>query len=75
MEEPKYYESKKIPLLRLADTRGIEKANYQMEDLNKSIDKFIKGKLEEENPDFFVHCIWYCITGTRLEQTEIDTLK
>ena len=74
MEEPKYYESYKIPLLRLADTRGIEKANYKMEDFNKSIDKFIKGKLEEGNPDYFVHCIWYCITGTRLEQIEIDTL-
>ena len=75
MGEPKYYESNKIPLLRLADTRGIEKCDYQMEDLNKSIDKFIKGKLEEENPDYFVHCIWYCITGTRLEQNEINTLK
>ena len=75
MEEPKYYESNKIPLLRLADTRGIEKANYKIEDLKKSIDKFIKGKLEEGNPDFFVHCIWYCIGGTRLEQIEIDTLN
>ena len=43
--------------------------------LKKSIDKFIKGKLEEGNPDFFVHCIWYCIGGTRLEQIEIDTLN
>ena len=75
MEEPKYYESNKIPLLRLADTRGIEKANYKIEELKKSIDKFIKGKLEEGNPDFFVHCIWYCIGGTRLEQIEIDTLN
>ena len=75
MEEPKYYESNKIPLLRLADTRGIEKANYKIEDLKKLIDKFIKGKLEEGNPDFFVHCIWYCIGGTRLEQIEIDTLN
>ena len=53
----------------------IEKANYKIEDLKKSIDKFIKGKLEEGNPDFFVHCIWYCIGGTRLEQIEIDTLN
>ena len=26
------------------------------------------------NVNDFVHCIWYCITGTRLEQIEIDTL-
>ena len=75
MGEPKYYESEKVPLLRLADSRGIEKGEYKMEDLNKSIELFIKGQLDSENPDYFVHCIWYCITGTRLEQTEIDTLK
>lgn len=75
MGEPKYYESENVPLLRLADSRGIEKGEYKMEDLNKSIELFIKGQLDSENPDYFVHCIWYCITGTRLEQTEIDTLK
>ena len=75
MGEPKYYESEKVQLLRLADSRGIEKGEYKMEDLNKSIELFIKGQLDSENPDYFVHCIWYCITGTRLEQTEIDTLK
>ena len=75
MGEPKYYESEKVSLLRLADSRGIEKGEYKMEDLNKSIETFIKGQLDSENPDYFVHCIWYCITGTRLEQTEMDTLK
>lgn len=75
MGEPKYYESEKIPLLRLADTRGIEKGEYKMEDLNKSIEKFIKSQLESGNPDYFVHGIWYCITGTRLEQAEMYTLK
>ena len=75
MGEPKYYESEKVPLLRLADSRGIEKGEYKMEDLNKSIETFIKSQLDSENPDYFVHCIWYCITGTRLEHSEIDTLK
>lgn len=75
MGEPKYYESENIPLLRLADSRGIEKSEYRMEELNKSIETFIKTQLDSENPDYFVHCIWYCITGTRLEQSEMDTLK
>ena len=65
MGEPKYCESEKVPLLRLADSRGIEKGEYKMEDLNKSIEIFIKGQLDSENPDYFVHYIWYCITGTR----------
>ena len=75
MGEPKYYESETVPLLRLADSRGIEKTNYRMKELNESIEKFIKGKLDSENPDLFIHCIWYCITGTRLETIERDTLR
>ena len=74
MGEPKYYESETVPLLRLADSRGIEKTNYRMKELNESIEKFIKGQLDSENPDLFIHCIWYCITGTRLEPIERDTL-
>ena len=30
MGEPKYYESETVPLLRLADSRGIEKTNYRV---------------------------------------------
>ena len=75
MGEPKYYESETVPLLRLADSRGIEKINYRVEELSESMEKFIKSKLDSENPDLFIHCIWYCITGTRLEPIERDTLK
>jgi septin family protein len=75
MGEPKYYESEKIPLLRLADSRGIELDNYGIEKLSESINRFINDKIERGNPDEFVHCIWYCITGTRLENIEIDSLK
>ena len=74
-KEPKYYELETVPLLRLADSRGIEKTNYKMKELNESIEKFIKVQLDSENPDLFIHCIWYCITGTRLEDIETDTLK
>ena len=75
MGEPKYYESEAVPLLRLADSRGIEKTNYRVEELSESMEKFIKSQLDSENPDLFIHCIWYCITGTRLEPIERDTLK
>ena len=75
MGEPEYHISKNMTLMRLADSRGIELNNYGIEDLTKSINRFIKNKLESENPDEFVHCIWYCITGTRLEKIEIDNLK
>ena len=75
MGEPKYYESEAIPLLRLADTRGIEKTDYRVKELCESMEKFIKNQLDSENPDLFIHCIWYCITGTRLEPIERDTLR
>ena len=75
MGEPKYYESETVPLLRLADSRGIDKTNYRVKELSESMEKFIKSQLDSENPDLFIHCIWYCITGTRLEQIEKDTLK
>ena len=75
MGEPKYYESKKIPLLRLADSRGIELDKYGIEKLSESINRFINDKIERGNSDEFVHCIWYCTTGTTLENIEIDSLK
>ena len=46
MEDPKYYESETIPLLRLADLCGIEKTDYRMKELNESIEKFIKSQLD-----------------------------
>ena len=45
-----------------------------MKELNESIEKFIKGQLDSENPDLFIRCIWYCITGTRVETIKRDTL-
>ena len=75
MGEPEYKTSKNMPLIRLADSRGIELNNYGIDELNESINNFIKSKLRSENPDEFVHCIWYCITGNRLEDIEIETLN
>jgi flagellar biosynthesis GTPase FlhF len=73
--EPKYHESKHVPLFRIANSRGIELKNYEIDKLSGEINEFIKKKLESGDPDQFVHCIWYCITGTRLEDIEMDTLK
>ena len=75
MGEPQYYTSKKVSLLRLADSRGIEIDRYGIEQVFNSINNFITQKLENGISDEFVHCIWYCITGTRLEDIEINTLK
>ena len=75
MGEPEYKTSKNMPLIRLADSRGIELNNYGIKELSESINNFINSKLRSENPDEFVHCIWYCITDNRLEDIEIETLN
>ena len=75
MGEPEYKTSKNMPLIRLADSRGIELNNYGINELSESINNFINSKLRSENPDEFVHCIWYCIIGNRLEDIEIETLN
>ena len=75
MGEPEFYESNYIPFLRLADSRGIEKSQYGVEAVVKSTEDFVNSQIKLKDPDKFVHCIWYCITGSRFEGVEADSLK
>ena len=72
--EPKSYESDDISL-RLIDTRGIEKDNYGVNEVVNFTQEYIKKCIEKGDPDGFIHCIWYCTNGTRLENIEMDCLK
>ena len=76
--EPKYYSSKKLErnnlCIRLADSRGIDKGQYEVNQVVESTKKFINYYLNKNNPDEFVHLIWYCITGTRFEDIEKQSL-
>ena len=69
------YESNKVPKIRLIDSRGIEKGKYNVESFIKEITKFVEEQELKGNPDYFVHCIWYCVTGTRFEDIEEETLS
>ena len=72
----KYFESNKVPFFRLADSRGFEKEEkYGIKELTNSISNFINDKIESGDSDKFVHCIWFCITGSRLEKCERECLK
>lgn len=77
--EPVYYFSDKNEgsqkYIRLADSRGIEKGEYGVSQVVNSAKEFIENYLEKNKPDEFVHLIWYCITGTRFEKIEQDSLK
>ena len=75
MGAPKYFESLKVTFLRLGDSQGIEKGSYGIESVVKDVKNFIETKLLTKDPDQFVHCIWYCITGARFEDVEKKSLE
>ena len=70
-----FFTSDKISFLRLADSKGIEKNIDSGTDATyESIKEFINKQIETGDPDKYIHCIWYCWTGARLEQSEKDIL-
>ena len=62
--------------IRLIDSRGIElDPENGIEKLFNETVKLIENKELENNPDKFIHCIWYCITGSRLQEVEKKFLE
>ena len=75
-EKIEYHTFDEIPFLRLADSKGIEKNRLaDVEEISKAVEAFIQEQLKESDPDKYIHCLWYCFTGTRLEGSEIEVLK
>ena len=75
-QEIEFHESKTIPFLRLVDSKGIEKNEESgVFAICKSISDFISKQLKNKDSDKYIHCIWYCWTGTRLEDTEVKVLN
>ena len=73
--ETKDYHSNNVPFLRLIDTRGIElNYEYGAEALTKECKKYIETQLGTNDMNNFVHCIWYCITGSKIEKVEIESI-
>lgn len=71
-----FFTSNEIPFLRLADSKGIEKnENADVKTITTSVADFIQKQINTNDPDKFIHCVWYCYTGTRLEGSEIEVLK
>ena len=69
------YESNEISNIRLIDSRGIEKGDYNIDEFVNEVKNYIEKSELNGNPDNFVHCIWYCTTGTRFEDIEEKTLN
>ena len=56
--------------LRLFDTVGIELNDERSAQKILSEIKRLIEESEKKDPDYFIHCIWYCIRGSRFEIKE-----
>ena len=75
-ENIRTYQSQALPYIKLVDTRGIElSSGFGANEILNMAKGYISQQYKSNNPNNFVHCIWYCITGNRFEQVEIDFLN
>lgn len=72
-DKPKNYEYNTQPDLELYDSRGIEiDPNYGVEMNYNRIKNFINEQLQKNEP---LDAIWYCITGNKIEDVELDLIE
>ena len=70
------YTSDEVPFLRLIDTRGIElNFKFGAKEITQVCQAFITAQLHQNDMNKFVHCIWYCVTGSRFEEVEIECIN
>ncbi len=74
--EPVEYSSENSSLI-LLDSRGIELSKrYNIDVATEDIKKFIEERNGlESDPDKFIHCIWYLVSGKRFEDDEGNYVK
>ena len=72
-QKPKKYEYYNREELELFDTRGIElDPNYGIQKTSKMVEDFIREHLKNKEP---IKAIWYCVTGTKIEDIELNLIK
>ena len=70
------YRSLKVKNLQLIKYKGIGYDNNNNADaIRDNTISFIKEQISKGNYNNFVHCIWYCLSGTRVEDVEIRYLQ
>jgi hypothetical protein len=74
-EDLEEYTSKNVPYLKLVECKGIGfDKDSKPEIIGGNISKYIDS-IQKKNSNDLIHCIWYCITGTRFEKPEAEVLK
>ncbi len=61
----------------LYDTKGLELKDSVQEQIKTEIIDVIQQSRRGNNPDEYIHCVWYCINahGDRLEESEEELIK
>ena len=75
MGAPKGYTSEKVKGLRLWDSQGIDKEKYSIPKVVEDVKKLINEASINNDPDKFIHCIWYCVSGQRFEKSESESIS
>ena len=69
----KYYESKNI---RLWDSQGIElNKENNIEKVLEATKNLVVKNNNSGDPDKYIHCIWFCVTGQRFQDIEEESVK
>lgn len=88
-QKPSKFENKKVPFLKLIDTKGIEiQPQYGVSAISeeiikiindpKELEKYENNKIQnflENNNEISVQCVWYCVTGSTLEKEEKEFIN
>ena len=70
------YKSKKIPFLRIYDTRGMElEHKYDSNSIYNNAMSVIQESMKGENFNDCVQCIWYCFHHEHIDKVEIELIK
>ena len=70
------YRSSKVRNLQLIKYKGIGyDDNNEANMIRDNTISFIRGQISKGNYNNFVHCIWYCLSGTRVENVEMRYLQ
>ena len=82
IEQDKYfsiYKNDTVPYIHLVEFKGIGyNKNSDPNKIGENIYNYINNHiklLNMNNNDDVVHCIWYCLTGSRLDKNECQILK
>ena len=70
------YRSSKVRNLQLIKYKGIGyDDNNNADMIRDNTISFIREQISKGNYNNFVHCIWYCLSGTRVEDVEMRYLQ